>query len=215
MERLVVVCVTPIEILKQPPRPHVPLFVVGHSEEVLDANAGAGAGVEHVDGAGLNAHHQTYVANSTGAAAAKQNEVSHFPLAVGHGGTAVGVVAAAGRHQDAVLPKNVVHQAGTVEPAGALAAGTVGPANQRLAEGDDLFQIHRLRNLDQKGSRVRRSYHGVCGGAKQSAQSGGVGQRSGGEGVRGGGLSESGRHQKACAHCGHRPEMKNPLLGPG
>jgi len=210
--------------LKQPPRPQVPLFVVGHSEEVLHADAGAGAGVQHVDGAGLNGHHQAHVAYSTSAAAAKQNKVPHLPLAVGHGGAAVGVVAAAGRHQDAVLPKNVVHQAGTVEPAGALAAGTVGPANQRLTEGDDLVQVHRLWNLDQKGSGVRRSHHGVRGGAKQSAEGSGVGQRSeeGRDGVRGGGLSECGRDlsecgrdQKGRAECGNRPKTKNPLSGPG
>ena len=112
--------------LKQPPRPDVPLFVVGHAQEVLDADAGAGAGVEHVDGAGLNGHHNADVAYSTSAAAAKQNKVPHLPLAVGNGGAAVGVVAAAGRHQNAVLPKNVVHQAGTVESRRALAARTVG-----------------------------------------------------------------------------------------
>ena len=165
---------------KHPPRPYIPLFVVGHSEEVLHADAGAGAGVEHVDGAGFDGHHNSDVADAPAPAAAEKDKVAHFPLSVGDGGTAVGVVAAAGRHQDAVLAKNVVHQAGTVESRRALAAGAVGTPNQRFAKGDDLVQVHVLRHLHQERRRVRRSDDGVQGGAKQGAQGGGVGKSGGG-----------------------------------
>ncbi len=63
--------------LIRPPRPHVPLFAVGHSQEVLYADAGTGTGVVHVNGSGFDFHHNSDVADAPTPAAAEEDKVNY------------------------------------------------------------------------------------------------------------------------------------------